>query len=109
MSSGFAFHDPQPVILEDRDGLPIVGVYPAGAAYPVSSVDGDWVEVLLPSDDGDVPSSFPTSVGALTDAPAPVAPTMVAYREAAKRYPELVTAEDLADYEAAATSIADWR
>lgn len=109
MTNGFAFHESQPVIDEDEDGLPIVAVYPAGAAYPVAGSGGGWVSVLLPSDGGDIESSFPESVGTLTDAPAPAPATLVPYRDAAKRYPDLISAEELESYEAAAKSIAEWR
>ncbi|WP_157538044.1 hypothetical protein [Microbacterium sp. Root280D1] len=108
MSSGFAFHEAQPVIDEDEDGLPIVAAYPAGAAYAVAGVDDGWVHVLLPSAGGDIESSFPESVGTLTDASAPAPATLVPYREAAERFPDLISADDLADYEAAARAIAEW-
>jgi hypothetical protein len=108
MTNGFAFHEPQPVIDEDEDGLPIVAVYPAGAAYSVAGVEDGWVNVLLPSAGGDIESSFPESVGTMTDAPAPVPATLVPYREAAERFPDLISTDDLADYEAAAKAIAEW-
>ncbi|WP_087132683.1 hypothetical protein [Microbacterium esteraromaticum] len=109
MSTGFAFHDVQPVIDEDADGLPIVAVYPAGAAYPVTSIDGGWVTVQLPSISGHMESAFPESVGTLTDTTSPAAATLVPYREAAEHYPDLIGPEDLEDYEAAAAAIAQWR
>lgn len=109
MTNGFAFHDPQPVIDEDADGLPIVAVYPAGAAYVVASVENGWVSVLLPSRDGSIESTFPESVGTLTDAPAPIPATLVPFRDAAERYPDLISAADLDDYETAAAVIAQWR
>lgn len=108
MTNGFAFHEAQPVIDEDEEGLPIVAVYPAGAAYSVAGVDDGWVDLLLPSAGGDIESSFPESVGTLTDAPAPAPATLLSYRDAAKRFPNFISAEDLADYEAAAKVIAEW-
>lgn len=109
MSTGFAFNEAQPVIDEDEDGLPIVAVYPAGASYPVVSVEGGWVNVMLPSLNDDFESTFPESVGTLTDAAAPAPATLVPYREAAERYPDLISAADLEDHEAAAAVIAQWK
>lgn len=109
MSNGFAFHEPTPVIGEDEDGLPTVLLYPAGVAYPVARREDGWVTVLLPADDGDIESSFPESVGDLLRAAKPEPATTVPYREAAERFPDLVSAADLEDYEAAAKVIAEWR
>ncbi|WP_029260286.1 hypothetical protein [Microbacterium sp. Cr-K29] len=107
MTNGFAFHEAQPVIDEDEKGLPIVVVYPAGAPYPVAGVDDGWVIVLLPSAGGDIESSFPASAGAFTDVPGPVPATLLSYRDAAERFPDLISAEELANYEAAAKSGAE--
>ena len=108
MSTGFAFHEPTPVIDEGDDGLPIVAVYPAGAAYPVEGIEDGWVNVQLPTSYGSLESSFPESVGTLSEATSPAPATLVPYREAAERYPDLISAADLADYEAAAKTIAEW-
>ena len=109
MSNGFAFHEPQPVIDEGDNGLPIVVVFPAGVAYTVAGVESGWVNVLLPSPNGsEFESTFPESVGNLLRAAKPEPGTPISYREAAERYPDLISAADLDEYEAAAKTIAEW-
>lgn len=51
MTAAFAFHEPQPVIDDGDEGLPIVAVYPAGAAYLVTHHADGLVTVILPSGD----------------------------------------------------------
>lgn len=109
MSNGFAFREAQPVIDQDPEGLRIVAVYPAGAAYPVAGVEDRYVRVLLPSGEDDLESTFPEDVGVLTNVLSPAPAKLIPYVEAAKLYPDLIGPEDIEDYESAAKAIAEWR
>lgn len=107
MTAAFAFHEPQPVIDDGDEGLPIVAVYPAGAAYLVTHHADGLVTVILPSGDtGDsLESTFPETVGSFVEAAAPSPATVIGYREAAALYPRLISDEDLEDYDAAVAAL----
>ncbi|WDH78218.1 hypothetical protein PTQ19_11920 [Microbacterium esteraromaticum] len=109
MSRAFAFRESQPVIVDDERGLPAVGVYPAGVGFRAIEEyeeSGErWVTVELPDLDDSFESDFPVRVGEFVDSIGNAEPERISLHDAAKRFPALVDAEMIEEYERAEASM----
>lgn len=112
MDRAFAFTEPQPVLLDDSEPV-TVGVYPAGVGYPVTDVHDDdgetWVTISLPTADEPIESEFPDYVGQFVDHADGPKPEIVSIEEAARRFPEFLSPEDVEAFAEAERLRDEWR